>query len=98
MTQRIPPVIDMTADGRFRTASPSPGGWRALPLSFRLMVGAGVVALLALAAVVALFALWLLSVLIPVAIVAALLAYAALQWRLWRARRRAGRAPVRFTP
>ena len=95
MTQRIPPVIDMTADGRFRTAPP--GGWRALPLSFRLMVGAGVVAVLALAAVVAVFALWLLSVLIPVAIVAALLAYASLRWRLWRARRRADRVPTRFT-
>lgn len=92
MTQRIPPVIDMTADGRFRV--PPPSGWRALPLSFRLMVGASVVAVLALAAVVAVFALWLLSVLIPVAIVAALLAYASLRWRLWRARR-AGRVPAR---
>ena len=95
MTQRIPPVIDMTTDGRFRTAPPGAKGWRGLPLSFRIMVGASVVAAVTLAAIFAVFALWLLTVLIPVAFVAALVAYASLRWRRWRTRQTAGRASVR---
>ena len=95
MDQRIPPVIDMTPDGRFRAPPRGVHGWRALPLSFRIMVGAGAVAVVTLAAIVAVFALWLLTVLIPVAVVAALVAYASLRWRRWRMRQAAGRAPVR---
>lgn len=97
MDQRIPPVIDMTADGRFRTAPLRAAGWRGLPLSFRIMVAAGAVAAVTLAAIVAVFALWLLALLIPVAVVAAVVAYASLRWRRWRRRDAPSRVPVRST-
>lgn len=89
MNQRIPPVIDMTPDGRFRPEPPRPNLLRGTPLSFRIMVGAVVVAAVTLAAIVAVFALWVLALLIPVAAGAALIAYLSLKWRRWQ-RGRAG--------
>lgn len=97
MNERIPPVIDMTPDGRFRTEPPRPGALRNLPLSFRIMVGAAVVAAITLAAIVAVFALWLLALLIPVAAGAALVAYLSLKWRRWQRGRAPARPPMRST-
>ena len=95
MNQRIPPVIDMTPDGRFRPEPQRSGLLRGTPLSFRIMVAAVAVAAVTLAAIVAVFALWLLALLIPVAAGAALIAYLSLKWRRWQRGRAAARPPVR---
>lgn len=78
--ERTPPLLDMTPDGTFRTA---PRAAR-VPLSFKLLVGAGLVAVLAGAAAIALFALTVLSFLLPVVIIAGAVAYASFRYRLWR--------------
>ena len=77
---RIPPVLDMTADGQFR-APPRP---RQVPLSFKLMIGAAVIAVLAGAAAVAALALWVVSLILPVAIIAAAVAWVSFKYRRWR--------------
>ncbi len=78
---RIPPTLDMTPDGAFRT--PPRVGGRA-PLSFKLLLGAVVVAVLAGAAAVAALALWVVSLLLPVMIIAAGVAWATFKYRQWR--------------
>lgn len=78
--ERIPPVIDMAPDGSFRVP---PTGARA-PLSFKLLLGATIVAVLAGAAAVAALALWVAALLVPVVFVAAGVAWAALKYRQWR--------------
>ncbi len=77
---RIPPVIDMAPDGTFRT---KPSGMRA-PLSFKLLLGATIVAVLAGAAAVAALALWIAALLLPVVVIAAAVAYGAYKYRNWR--------------
>ncbi len=77
---RIPPVIDMAPDGTFRTKPP---GMRA-PLSFKLLLGATIVAVLAGAAAVAALALWIAALLLPVVVIAAAVAYGAYKYRSWR--------------
>lgn len=77
---RIPPVIDMAPDGTFRT---KPSGMRA-PLSFKLLLGATIVAVLAGAAAVAALALWVAALLLPVVVVAAAVAWVAYKYRVWR--------------
>ena len=77
---RIPPVIDMAPDGTFRTKPP---GMRA-PLSFKLLLGATIVAVLAGAAAVAALALWIAALLLPVAVVAVVGAWGAYEYRAWR--------------
>ena len=77
---RIPPVIDMAPDGTFRSKPP---GMRA-PLSFKLLLGATIVAVLAGAAAVAALALWIAALLLPVAVVAVVVAWAAYKYRAWR--------------
>ncbi len=77
--ERTPPLLDMTPDGAFRTP-PRTG----VPLSFKLLVGAGLVAVLAGAASIALFALTVLSFLLPVVIIAAAVAYGTFRYRQWR--------------
>ena len=72
----------MTPDGAFR-APPRPVS--GVPLSFKLLVGAGLVAVLAGAASIALFALTVLSFLLPVVIIAAAVAYGTFRYRQWRA-------------
>ena len=81
--ERIPPTLDMTPDGRFRTTPRLGGGGRA-PVSFKLLLGAVIVAVLAGAAAVAALALWVVSLLLPVAIIAAGVAYATFKYRQWR--------------
>ncbi len=71
----------MTPDGAFR-GPPRPQG---VPLSFKLLVVAGLVAVVAGAAAIALFALTVLSFLLPVVVIAALVAYATFRYRQWRA-------------
>ena len=76
---RIPPVIDMAPDGTFRTKPP---GMRA-PLSFKLLLGATIVAVLAGAAAVAALALWI-ALLLPVAVIAVAVAWGTYKYRAWR--------------
>ena len=91
----MPPVIDMTPDGRF----PEPARQRAtfgpasrVPVSFKLLIGAVVVALLAGTAAVAALALWIVSMLLPVMVIAGGVAYVAFKYRQWRG----ATAPRRF--
>lgn len=85
---RIPPVIDMAPDGTFRTQPP---GLRA-PLSFKLLLGATIVAVVAGAAAVAALALWVVALLLPVAVIAAAVAWGAYKYRVWRRRGASGAA------
>lgn len=90
----MPPVIDMTPDGRFREPlrqRPGPGANGRVPVSFKLLVGAVAVAVLAGTAAVAALALWVVSMLLPVMVVAGGVAYAAFKYRQWR-----GSTPGRY--
>ncbi len=90
---RIPPVIDMAPDGTFRTKPP---GMRA-PLSFKLLLGATIVAVLAGAAAVAALALWIAALLLPVAVIAVVVAWGTYQYRVWRRRGASGAGrPVHY--
>src|SRR3954452_7397348 len=64
---RIPPTLDMLADGSFRS---EPRPTTGVPLSAKFMFGAVLVALVAGAISVAALALWLLSLALPVLILA----------------------------
>ena len=77
-----PPTIDMTPEGQFRPAPRPPG----VPLSFKLLVGGVIVAVLAGAAAVAALAVTLVSMLLPVIVIAAVVAWASFKYRQWRAR------------
>ncbi len=81
---RIPPappeVIDMTPDGAFRVPPRRAG----VPLSFKLMVGAGIIAVLAGAASIAALALWVVSLLLPVLVIAAGVAWVSFKYRQWK--------------
>ncbi len=83
---RTPPVLDMAPDGTFRT-KPSgrtkPLGLRA-PLSFKLLLGATIVAVLAGAFAIAALALWVVALLLPVVVIAAGVAFATYKYRQWR--------------
>ena len=81
-SNRNPPVLDMAPDGTFRTR---PSGLRA-PLSFKLLLGATIVAVMAGAFAVAALALWVAALLLPVVIIAAGVAFAAFKYRQWRRR------------
>lgn len=76
----IPPTLDMRLDGSFRTP-PQPRG---LPLSFKLMVGAILVALVAAAIAIAALALWVFSMVLPVVILAGAVAWATVKFRRWQ--------------
>ena len=94
MAPRTPPLIDMTPDGRFPEPlrqGPAHGG---VPVSFKLLIGAVVVAVLAGTAAVAALALWLVSMLLPVMVLAGGVAYVAFKYRQWRGGA-AGRYPLR---
>ncbi len=77
----------MTPDGRFpEPARPRPtfGTATRVPGSFKLLIGAVVVAFLAGTAAVAALALWIVSMLLPVVLVAGGVAYATFKYRQWR--------------
>ena len=85
----------MTPDGRFPEPArqrPPFGAASRVPVSFKLLIGAAVVALLAGTAAVAALALWIVSMLLPVMVIAAGVAYATFRYRKWRG----GTAPRRF--
>lgn len=86
MAPRTPPVIDMTPDGRFREPlrQGAPGIGPRVPLSFKLLIGAVMVAVLAGTVAVAALALWVVSMLLPVMVIAAGIAYASFKYRQWR--------------
>lgn len=86
---RPPPLLDMAPDGSFRdtsrarasgTRTPGTGA----PLSFKLLLGATIVAVLAGAAAIAALALWFVALLLPVVVVAAGVAWITLKYRRWR--------------
>ena len=79
-TNRTPPVLDMSPDGTFRTRS---SGLRA-PLSFKLLLGATIVAVVAGAFAIAALALWVAALLLPVVVIAAGVAFGAFKYRQWR--------------
>ena len=81
---RNPPVIDMTLDGAFRTPPRVAAG---VPLSFKVLVGAVLVAVMAGATAMAALAIWVASLLLPVLIVAAGVAWAMVHYRRWQALR-----------
>ncbi len=74
-------VIDMTPDGGFRDAPPTPFSDRVLRAAVLVAIVAGAIGIAALALYVAL-------ALIPIALGAALVAYLVYRYRLWRAGRR----------
>lgn len=95
MDPRTPPVIDMTPDGRFREPvrqRPASGAASRIPASFKLLIGAVVLAVLAGTAAIAALALWIVSMLLPVMLIAGGVAYATFKYRQWRG----GAAPRRF--
>jgi ABC-type xylose transport system permease subunit len=77
MTNREPPLLDLTADGQFRRPARPP--WAARVAGWALLV-----ALLAGGLAGAAVAFWLALMLIPVAIIAGLVAYGAFRFHLWR--------------
>ena len=77
----------MTPDGRFPEPArqrPAFGAASRVPVSFKLLIGAVVVALLAGTAAVAALALWIVSMLLPVMVVAGGVVYVTLKYRRWR--------------
>ena len=86
MAPPTPPVLDMTPDGQFREPLRQGAGAPRVPASFKLLIGAVVVAILAGTAAVAALALWVVSMLLPVMIIAGGVAYAAFKYRQWRGR------------
>lgn len=70
----------MRLDGSFREA-PRAG----VPVSFKLMLGAIVVAVIGGSIALAALAVWVMSMLLPVVVGAGLFAYALFQFRRWRA-------------
>ena len=85
--ERIPPTLDMTPDGAFRSPPQMRG---AVPFSFKLLAGAVLVAVVAGAVSMAALALWLFSMMLPVLIIAGGVAYLSLRYRRWQSLR-AGR-------
>lgn len=90
---RIPPTLDMRLDGSFKTANRP-----TTPLSFKLMLGAIMLAVVAGAIAFAALALWVFAMVLPVVIVAAAVAWATMKFRQWqvaRARASHGGRPLR---
>ena len=79
---RIPPTLDMLPDGSFRR--PPPAG---VPLSFKLLVVAVLVAVVAGAIAVAALAIWVFSMVLPILILAGAAAWATLKFRRWQSLR-----------
>ncbi len=80
--KNTPPTLDMRLDGSFRTP-PRTG----LPLSYKLMLGGVVIAMVAGAVAFAALALWVLSMALPVIFVAGLFAWGMMRFRRWQAQR-----------
>lgn len=77
----MPPTIDMRLDGTVEPVR-APG----MPLSFKVMALATMVAVTLGFVAMAALALWIFSLVVPVALVAGLVAWGALWFRRWRAR------------
>lgn len=77
----------MRLDGSFTTPQRA-----AAPLSFKLMVGAILLAVVAGAIAFAALALWVFAMVLPVVIVAAVVAWAAMKFRQWQMSRGRGRS------
>ena len=82
----IPPTLDMRPDGTFQVPPRS-----GVTLSFKLMLGAVLLASVAGAIAVAAVAIWVLSLALPVLVVAGVFAWAMLRYRRWQALRGGGR-------
>ncbi len=84
--ERVPPTIDMRLDGSFRTPPRAPG----LPLSFKLMVAGGLVAMVAGSLAMAALAIWVFSMLLPVIVMAGLFGWGMVMFRRWQMTRGRG--------
>ena len=82
-----PPTLDMRLDGSFRTPPRT-----TVPLSFKLMMGGLLVAVLSGAVAFAALAMWVLAMVLPVLVVAGLFAWGMLHFRRWQARHTSSRA------
>jgi hypothetical protein len=78
MSDRVPPELEMRADGSFRVP-PRP------PILTRIFIWAAVIAVIAGGLALAAFALWIALILVPVALLAAVIAWLAFRFQLWRA-------------
>jgi len=76
---RLPPTLDMTPDGQFRSL-PRSGP----TLSLRIIVTAVLISAVAGAVAVAAFALWVISLMLPVLVVAGAVAWGTLKYRQWQ--------------
>ncbi|WP_198371573.1 hypothetical protein [Roseomonas rosulenta] len=96
-THRRPPVIDMTPEGEFRDAPPSPAAGLLDRALARVGAAGMVVAVVAGGLLLAGLAVLAISILLPIAILAGAIGAGSLWWRMRRARRD-GTAPqgVRF--
>ena len=79
MSDRVPPELEMRADGSFRVP-PRP------PILTRIFIWAVVIAVITGGLAAAAFALWLALFLVPVALLAGVIAWLAFRFQLWRAR------------
>ncbi len=86
MSDRVPPELDMLADGSFRMPPQPPRP----PVLIRVFIWAAVIAVIAGGLALAAFALWIALILVPVALLAAVIAWLAFRFQLWRARSSAG--------
>jgi hypothetical protein len=78
MSNRVPPELEMRADGSF-SLPPRP------PILTRIFIWAVVIAVIAGGLAAAAFALWIALILIPVALLAGVIAWLAFRFQLWRA-------------
>ena len=78
MSNRVPPELEMRADGSF-SLPPRP------PILTRIFIWAVVIAVIAGGLAAAAFALWVALILIPVALLAGVIAWLAFRFQLWRA-------------
>jgi hypothetical protein len=83
MSDRVPPELEMRADGSF-SLPPRP------PILTRIFIWAAVITVIAGGLAVAAFALWLALILVPIALLAAVIAWLAFHIQLCRARSSAG--------
>ena len=81
MSDRVPPELDMRADGSFRLPQPPRP-----PILTRVFIWAAVIAVIAGGLALRAFALWIALILVPVALLAAVIAWLAFRFQLWRAR------------
>ncbi len=91
--EHVPPTLDMRLDGSFQSPPRAAG----MPLSLKLMIGGGLVAMVAGSLAVAALAMWVFSMLLPLIVTAGLFGWGMLMLRRWQASRvRGSNLPYRW--